>query len=423
MGVLNFIVKEIFGQGAIFLAMIAMIGLIIQKKNVGEIIRGTFMTAIGFFVLNRGVGIVAEVVSGLSSAFSAVMPKAIPSTSVDIGGQFGTQIGIVMVVAFIINLLVARFTKWKSVFLTGHMLYWFPYVFIAAGVDAGMKGFGLIALATVFTATYMVVSPNLMRPLVKEATGDDSFTIGHPTTILSVIAGYLGKVVGNKEKSTEDLKVSKGFSFLREISITGSIVILITYIVMAFVLKANGQSPAEIWGYTPETVFSFYFTRTMTFGVGITILLLGVRMLIAEIVPAFKGIADKVIPGAIPALDCPVIFNVAPNALMIGFITALVTSTITILITVPLGIFPTVVIPLVFTCFFEAGTAAIIANATGGIRGCIIGSIVNGIIMVFLVGLGAYFFSHTINDWLLVFGGQDFSFWGILEGLVAKIFA
>ena len=60
MGVLNFIVKEIFGQGAIFLAMIAMIGLIIQKKNVGEIIRGTFMTAIGFFVLNRGVGIVSE---------------------------------------------------------------------------------------------------------------------------------------------------------------------------------------------------------------------------------------------------------------------------------------------------------------------------------------------------------------------------
>ncbi|OQB25601.1 MAG: Ascorbate-specific permease IIC component UlaA [Firmicutes bacterium ADurb.Bin182] len=423
MGVLNFIVTEIFGQGAIFLALIAMIGLIIQKKSLGEIVRGTVMTAIGFFVLNRGVGIVAEVVSGLSSAFTAVMPKAQPTTTVDIGGMYGTQIGIVMVIAFVINLLVARFTKWKSIFLTGHMLYWFPFVFIAAGVDAGMSGIGLIVLATVFTALYMVVSPNLMRPLVREATGDDSFTIGHPTTILSVLAGYLGKVVGNKEKSAEEIKLPKGLSFLRDISITGSIVILITYIVMAFVLQANGLVPGEIWGYTPETVFSFYFTRAMTFGVGITVLLLGVRMLIAEIVPAFKGIADKVIPGAIPALDCPVIFNVAPNALMIGFITALITSTLAILITLPLGIFPTVVIPLVFTCFFEAGTAAIIANATGGIRGCIIGSAINGILMVFLVGLGAYFYSNTINDWMLVFGGQDFSFWGIIEGLVTKIFA
>ncbi|MEG1268701.1 MAG: PTS ascorbate transporter subunit IIC [Oscillospiraceae bacterium] len=422
MAVLNFIVKEIFGQGAIFLALIAMIGLLLQKKSIGEVIRGTFMTAIGFFVLNRGVAIINEVIGGLSAAFCAVMPQAIPSTTVDIGAEYGTQIGIVMVVAFIINLLVARFTKWKAVFLTGHMLYWFPFVFIAAGVDAGLKGTTLIVLATIFTALYMIVSPNLMRPLVKEATGDDSFTIGHPTTCLSLVAGYLGKVVGNKSKSTEDLNLPKSLGFLKEISITGSLVIGITYGILAFVLRGAGLVPGEVWGYAADAAFSFYFTKMMTFGVGISILLFGIRMLIAEIVPAFKGIADKLIPGAIPALDCPVIFNVAPNALIIGFITALITSTITLLITLPMGIFPTVVLPLVFTCFFEAGTAAIIGNATGGVRGCIIGSALNGIIMIFLVGLGANFFNHTINDWMLVFGGQDFSLWGMLEGLVARLF-
>jgi PTS system ascorbate-specific IIC component len=62
-------------------------------------------------------------------------------------------------------------------------------------VDAGLEGFKLIALATVFTGIYLVVAPNLMRPLVKEVTGDDSFTIGHPTTTLSVISGYLGKLI------------------------------------------------------------------------------------------------------------------------------------------------------------------------------------------------------------------------------------
>ncbi|MFQ9701350.1 MAG: PTS transporter subunit IIC [Enterocloster clostridioformis] len=84
----------------------------------------------------------------------------------------------------------------------------------------------------------------------------------------------------------------------------------------------------------------------------------------------------------------------------------MVTSIITILLTA--GMFPTVVIPLVSTCFFEIGCAAIIGNATGGVRGCVIGAAVSGIIMVFLVGFGSYFFNNTIQQWMLVYGETGF---------------
>jgi PTS system ascorbate-specific IIC component len=421
MSVLNFIINEIFGQGAIFLALIALIGLILQKKSFNEIVRGTLMTAVGFFVLSQGTGIiVSQSIVGLSGAFNTMMPSANGAADIDMS-VYGTQIGIVMLVAFAFNLLFARFTKWKSIFLTGHMLYWFPYVFIAAGVDAGLSGVKLVVLAAIFTSVYMVVSPNLMKPLVREVTGDDSFTIGHPTTVLSVISGYLGKVIGDKSHSTEKLNFPKGVGFLREVPITGSIVICITYIVMYFILLSKGFVPGEVWGYAGGSTgaFTYIFTKAIFFGVGITVMLLGVRMVIAEIVPAFKGIADKVVPGAIPALDCPVIFNYAPNALIIGFIVAMITSTITIILTA--GMFPTVIIPLTVTCFFEIGTASIIGNATGGIRGSVVGAALSGVIMIFLVGFGAYFFGHTINNWMLVYGGQDFSLWGIIEGLVARL--
>lgn len=424
MSILNFIINEIFGQGAIFLALIACIGLIIQKKSASEVIRGTAMTAMGFFILSTGTGLITgNSIDGIATAFNTIMPTAAQTTNVDIGAQYGTEIGIVMLLAFAINLLVARFTKWKSVFLTGHMLYWFPFVFIAAGVDAGLTGTKLIVLATVFTATYMVVSPNLMRPFVKQVTGDDSFTIGHPTTVLSVISGLLGKALGDKSKSTEDLNIPSSLGFLREVSITGSIVIALTYIVMAFILKANGFDPATVWGYAggKTGTFTYIFTHAIYFGVGVTVMLQGVRMLISEIVPAFKGIAEKVVPGAIPALDCPVIFAYAPNALIIGFIVAMITSILTIILTA--GMFPTVIIPLTFTCFFEIGCASIIGNATGGVRGCIIGAAVSGIIMVLLVGFGSYFFNNTIQSWMLVYGGQDFSLWGIVEGLIARLIA
>ncbi|MDB8438126.1 PTS ascorbate transporter subunit IIC [Turicibacter sanguinis] len=422
MSVFNFIINEIFGQGAIFLALIACIGLILQKKSGTDIVRGTMMTAIGFFVLSTGTNIITgNSINGIATAFNTIMPDAQQSASVDIGATYGTQIGIVMVVAFAINILVAKYTKWKSVFLTGHMLYWFPFVFIAAGVDAGLTGGKLILLATIFTALYMIISPNLLRPLVKEVTGDDSFTIGHPTTCLSLLSGYLGKLFGNKSKSTEDLNFPKSLGFLREVSITGSIVIALTYIVMAIILKVNGYNPDEVWGYAGGStgIFTFVFTHAIYFGVGVTIMLQGVRMLIAEIIPAFKGIADKFVPGAIPALDCPVIFGFAPNALILGFIVAMITSIITIILTA--GMFPTVIIPLTFTCFFEIGCASIIGNATGGVRGAVIGSAVSGVIMVLLVGFGSYFFNNTIQEWMLVYGGQDFSLWGIIEGLVARL--
>lgn len=424
--VLNFIINEIFGQGAIFIALIACIGLILQKKPFTEVVRGTVMTAVGFFVLSTGTGLITgNSIDGISTAFNTIMPQAVPSKTVDIGAEYGTEIGIVMILAFAINILVARFTKWKSIFLTGHMLYWFPFVFIAAGVDAGLSGVTLIILATVFTALYMVVSPNLMRPFVKQVTGDDSFTIGHPTTCLSVMSGLLGKVVGDKSHSTEDLHFPKSLGFLREIAITGSFTIAVTYIVMYVILLVNGQDPAQVWGYAEGKtgVFTYIFTHAIYFGVGITIMLQGVRMLIAEIVPAFQGIAEKIVPDAIPALDVPVIFPYAPNALLIGFIVAMISSILTILVTGSMGIFPTVVIPLISTCFFEIGCASIVGNATGGVRGAVIGAAVCGIIAVLLVGFGAYFFNNTIQQWMLVYGGQDFDLWGMVVGAVARLLA
>lgn len=423
MAVLNFIINEIFGQGAIFLALVAMAGLVLQRRSASEVVRGTLMTAMGFFVLNTGTGLITgSSIDGISTAFAALLPaQAAPPSTVDIGVEFGTQIGIVMIAAFAVNLLVARFTAWKSVFLTGHMLYWFPYVFIAAGVDAGLRGGKLIGLAAVFTALYMVVAPNLMRPLVKKVTGKDDFTIGHPTTTLSVLSAGVARLVGDPKDSCEDLDVPRSLGFLREVAITGSITIACVYVVLYFILLGGGLVPGEVWGYAEGGTgfFTYLFTHAIFFGVGMTIMLQGVRMLIAEIVPAFKGIADRVVPGAIPALDCPVLFGYGPNSLIIGFITAMVTSTVCIILTA--GLFPTVVIPLVVTCFFENGCAAIVANAYGGRRGTILACAINGIVMVFLVGLGAHFFNNTIQPWMLVYGGQDFSLWGMIEGLIARL--
>ena len=419
MKIVMFIINEVFGQGAIFLALIAMIGLLLQKKSASEVIRGTFMTAIGYMVLNVGTSLITDnSIDGLISAFNAMLPQAIEHTTRDIVTEYGTYIGISMLLAFIINILVAKFTKYKTVFLTGHMLSSFPFFFISAGVDAGLDGIPLLLVGIISTTAYLIIAPNLMRPIVKKVTGSDAFTIGHPTTCFSLLGAFIGSKFGNPEHSTENIKFPKGLAFLKEIPITGSLVIGLTYVVIYFVMKANGVDPSAVWGYGDQ-IFTYIFTHAMYFGVGLVIMLQGIRLEISEILAAFKGFSDKAVPNAIPALDCPTIFNYGPNALLIGFLTSMVTSIITIILTY--GMFPTVVIPLTVTCFFEIGCASIVGNAYGGIRGCVLTAAVSGIIMVFLVGYGAYFFNNTVQPMLLSFGGQDFSLWGIIVGAISKL--
>lgn len=127
-------------------------------------------------------------------------------------------------------------------------------------------------------------------------------------------------------------------------------------------------------------------------------------------------------PNALPAFDCPILFNYKPNAVLIGFLTAMIISTITILICNYFNIFSILLIPLVITSFFECGAAAVIGEGQGGLRGSIIGTATAAIVMVALVGFSAIIFSGTIQNWILIFGGNDLSLFGIIGKLIASLF-
>ncbi len=75
------------------------------------------------------------------------------------------------------------------------------------------------------------------------------------------------------------------------------------------------------------------------------------------------------------------------------------------------------------TCFFECGAAAVIAEGQGGLRGTIIGTAVASVVMVGLVGVAATLFSHTVQYWMLVSGGNDFSLFGSIAVYIDKLLA
>ena len=129
----------------------------------------------------------------------------------------------------------------------------------------------------------------------------------------------------------------------------------------------------------------FAFLQAIQFVVGVYVLVSGVRLILGEIVPAFRGIAMKLVPNAIPALDCPVLFPYSPNAVILGFITTTIGTIIAMFILPVFGL--AMILPGMLTNFFAGGTAGIFGNAVGGKRGAIIGGIVHGFFITLLPAL------------------------------------
>lgn len=435
MVVINYLATNIFKQPSLFIGLIALVGLILQRKSIGDTIKGTFKTIIGVIILFIGVNLIGTAVAPLSSAFGTLyqLPQSNqfdPSICWTLLGTHGSTIGIVLVIAFVINLIVARFTPIKNIFLTGHIYFWMSYIFVLAGVEAGLEGTALTIFASGFLAFYIIVIPWITKPFVKKVTGSDDFTIGHTASIFIILGGLIGKIVGNKEKSTEDIKIPKSLEFFRDTTIATALIMFVIYIVVGLFIGAEGRlavyAPAlgtinTIPGMQYD-LFTFSLMAGLTFGAGLTILLTGVRLMLGELIPAFKGISDKLIPNAIPALDIPMLFPFAPNALMIGFILSMLSSIATILILAATGSLAYAVIPLATACFYDVAPGAIAANAEGGRTAAILTSIIGGILMVlFIAGSIAVVF-NTAAGFVQLYGGNDFSLWSIIAGIIGKIF-
>lgn len=405
------------------LGLVALLGLLLQRKTFSEVISGTIKTMAGVIILFSAVDLLVGVISPISTMFGKVYAFQGEPISVDwtaFLSEYGIPVVLVMVFGFFVNILLARLTKLKYVFLTGHIMFWNAFMVVAALADAGkIQGVALIVLGSLIQGVLATVLPALIAPFVFKLTGSKDFTIGHTTTILAVIGAWLGKLVGDPSKSTEDLKISDNWSFLKSMTISTSLIMFLLYLVMGFI--AGPAWAAETFSGGSQPIWYLWIIyQGILFGASLTILLTGVRLMLAEIVPAFHGIAKKIVPDAVPALDCPMVFPYGQNALAIGFPIAMIASLVTLVIFGAIG-YRYVLLPLVVAAFFDVGPAAVLANATGGRRGAIVASIVGGVLLIAFQALSLPFVANTAAGFINAFGGNDFSIIAIVVGGIARL--
>lgn len=419
-------ILDILSVPAILVGLISMIGLIALKKNSADIIKGTIKTILGFLILGGGAGIVVGALSSFGAMFqhgfniNGVVPhnEAIVAMALK---TYGTQTALIMAFGMVVNILIARFTPLKYIFLTGHHTLYMACMIASILVIGGMQGASLVIVGSIILGFIMALFPAIAQPTMRKITGTDDVAFGHFSTIGYVFSAWIGSLVGNKAKTTEDINFPQGLSFLRDSSLAVSLVMLVLYFIVA-IASGPAYVEKELSGGQHFIVFSII--QAITFAGGVYIILAGVRLVLAEIVPAFSGIATTLVPDAKPAIDCPVVYPYAPNAVLIGFLSSFAGGVVGMIVLLMLdksipGL--PIILPGVVPHFFCGATAGVFGNATGGLRGAIAGAFAQGLLITFLPVLlmpvlGDLGFANT------TFSDADFGVVGILLGNILQLF-
>lgn len=335
--------------------------------------------------------------------------------------EWASSIALIMVVGFVINLLLARFTKFKYVYLTAHQTYFIALVYLALAVEVivSPNKTMLIAVGGILLGIYCTLSPALVQPFMRKVTGTNDLAYGHTTSFGVIVGALVGKAFRKYEKeSSEDLKIPEKLSFLKDITVSTAIIMTILYLV-GVTLAGPAWVEENVSGGT--AAYMYAISQGVMFGVGITIVLTGVSMMIAEITEAFKGISEKVVPDAVPALDCPVIFNFAPTAVMLGFLSCLTTVILCVVLFGAMGLYA--LTPPVITCFFGGGPAGVFGNSTGGWRGAVLAGITAGLMLSIGQAMTVGCLSTTIADFARWSNDFDYSaFTWLFQQILKLIF-
>jgi len=243
MSIVNFIINNVLTNAAITIALIAMLGLILQKKSVGQVISGTLKTLLGFQVLSAGSSVIVASLIYFGEIFKkGFHTQGIVPSIEAINGQamndlgLGSSIALTFLAIFVFNIILARITKWKYIFLTGQALLWMSTMTTVFGYAGGLRGPVLILVGGLVGGFFTVAMPAIAQPIIRKITGSNDIALGHFCTIGYLFEAGVAKLFGERgdnKKSIEEIELPKSFEFLQDTYLSVMVVMVPMFIITA----------------------------------------------------------------------------------------------------------------------------------------------------------------------------------------------
>ena len=427
----EYFAKNILQQPAFMIGLIVMLGYILLKKPWYDILAGTIKAIVGYFILAAGSsGLVSNfrpVLTGLKDRFNLDAMVIDPyfgqnAVTAGVGEVFGKAFGqamLLLLIAFIVNILLVRFskyTKMRALFTTGHVqvqqaatAYWLIMFACPFLLNSDIK---MIIVMALVLGMYWAVGSNLTIKPCQEVTDGAGFCLAHQQMFGVALNYWLAEKLfgrkGKKVKKIDDIELPGFMSIFNDNMVCTSILMLIFFGAILAILGKDYLVANKFMAQDASMLF-YVIQTCLYFAVYLAILQLGVRTFVTELTASLQGIAEKLLPGSIPGVDCAVIFGFgSANAVPLGFLAGFAGQILAIIALIALKS-PVLVICGFVPVFFDNATIGIFANEKGGIKAALILPFISGLCQVFgsaliagWVGMAAYGGYLGMWDWAVV---------------------
>lgn len=427
MSIVNWLVNNIFTQTSIIMGLVAAVGLIAAKKDFGTVLQGFINVILGWSIFLIGNSAFNTNLTYFGNLLSKVFDLPVVTVANDWQVNQGYLYGPVILIGFLLHLLMERFIvpkKYRYVFLGGGHFFLrvsimtTGVVSVIWGVENGLL---VIIIGVVLSAVHYTVQPILASPFVKKLRGDDLMGYSHHSTSAVILTSVLASKLPESSRSTEEIKFPKALAFMKDVGASTAVFMTILFVVFGAI--AGPDALREIAGLAEggQDPFVWAVITSVSIGASMTVFLYGLRLFMTEILPAFSGFADKIVPGCRPSMDVPTVFSFGQNAVLVGGISCIMTFMVWLVIINSLGF--GLLIPGIASLFMSGAGAGVFGNKNGGVKGAILGGIITGTLMglgqLLAQGIGGDFYWANARIGINA-EPDDYLLWGVYA-LMGKV--
>lgn len=148
--------------------------VLLQRASLNDTIRGTFKAILGFVILQCGAEILVQSLDVFGKLFEqayglrGIVPNNEAVASIALN-HFGAKIAFVMFLGMLVNIIIARLTPLKCIFLMGHHILFMAALMVMVLHNGGYSDCAVVIGGAVLTGVCLSLSPAMIQCRWKSA--------------------------------------------------------------------------------------------------------------------------------------------------------------------------------------------------------------------------------------------------------------